>query len=59
MIAAAERAMDDITKLVVSLTDLRHRKAVYRAMGEDIRGVHPVCTGLSVVALARLVTCPL
>ncbi|MCZ8332828.1 MAG: RidA family protein [Rhodobacteraceae bacterium] len=45
--------MEHVTKLVVFLTDVRHREAVYRTMGEYIRGVHPVCTGLVVVALAR------
>ena len=45
--------MAHLTKLVVYLTDVRHREAVYRTMGEYIRGVHPVCTGLVVVALAR------
>ena len=45
--------MEHVTKLVVYLTDVRHREAVYRTMGDYIRGVHPVCTGLVVVALAR------
>jgi enamine deaminase RidA (YjgF/YER057c/UK114 family) len=45
--------MGHVTKLVVYLTDIRYREAVYRTMGEYIRGVHPVCTGLVVVALAR------
>src|SRR5262245_7446487 len=45
--------MEQVTKLVVYLTDVRHREAVYRTMGEYIKGVHPVCTGLVVVALAR------
>jgi len=45
--------MEHITKLVVYLTDVRHREAVYRIMGEYIKGVFPVCTGLTVVALAR------
>jgi enamine deaminase RidA (YjgF/YER057c/UK114 family) len=31
-----------ICKVVVYLTDVRHREAVYRTMGEYIRGVHPV-----------------
>ena len=44
---------EHLTKLVVYLTDVRHRETVYRVMGEYIRGVHPVCTGLVVVALAR------
>jgi enamine deaminase RidA (YjgF/YER057c/UK114 family) len=45
--------MAHVTKLVVYITDVRHREAVYRTMGEYIRGVHPVCTGLVIVALAR------
>lgn len=45
--------MEHVTKLVVYITDVRHREAVYRTMGEYIRGVHPVCTGLVIVALAR------
>ncbi|MEL6997967.1 MAG: RidA family protein [Pseudomonadota bacterium] len=44
---------EHLTKLVVYLTDVRHREAIYRVMGEYIQGVHPVCTGLVVVALAR------
>jgi enamine deaminase RidA (YjgF/YER057c/UK114 family) len=45
--------MEHVTKLVVYLTDVRHREAVYRTMGDYIKGVFPVCTGLVVVALAR------
>ena len=45
--------MGHVTKLVVYLTDVRHREAVYKTMGEYIKGVYPVCTGLVVVALAR------
>ena len=45
--------MTHVVKLVVYITDIRHREAVYRTMGEYIKGVHPVCTGLVVQALAR------
>ena len=45
--------MMHLTKLVVYLTDIRHREPVYKVMGEYIKDVHPVCTGLVVVALAR------
>ena len=45
--------MEHVCKVVVYLTDIRHREAVYRTMGEYIKGVFPVCTGLVVVALAR------
>lgn len=49
----AGSSMDDLCKLVVYLTDIRHREAVYRTMGSYFKGVHPVCTGLVVTALAR------
>ena len=42
-----------LCKLVVYLTDIRHRQAVYQTLGGYIAGIHPVCTGLVVVALAR------
>ena len=45
--------MEHLVKVVVYLTDIRHREAVYRTMGEYIKGVHPVSTGLVVQALAR------
>ncbi|MEM9358285.1 MAG: RidA family protein [Pseudomonadota bacterium] len=45
--------MSHLVKLVVYITDVRHREAVYRTMGEYIKGVHPVSTGLVVQALAR------
>lgn len=53
LVCEAGGRIEHLTKLVVYLTDVRHREAVYRTMGEYIRGVHPVCTGLVVVALAR------
>ncbi|MBM4101661.1 MAG: RidA family protein [Phycisphaerae bacterium] len=46
-------SMEHLCKLVVYLTDVRHREPVYRTMGEYFKGVHPVCTGLVVTALAR------
>ena len=65
--AQAERVMDnielllgecgarpaDVCKVVVYLTDIRHREPVYRVLGRRLRGVFPVFTGLVVVALAR------
>jgi enamine deaminase RidA (YjgF/YER057c/UK114 family) len=45
--------LDDIVKITVYLTDIRHRKAVYQAMGHWLKGVHYVSTGLVVSALAR------
>lgn len=45
--------MEHLVKVVVYITDVRHREAVYRTMGEYIKNVHPVSTGLVVQALAR------
>ncbi|WP_101068663.1 RidA family protein [Roseovarius salinarum] len=53
LIQEAGGGMEHLVKLVVCLTDVRHREAVYRTMGEYIRGVHPVSTGVVVQALAR------
>lgn len=44
---------EDLVKVVVYITDTENREVVYRTMGEYIRGIHPVSTGLVVVALAR------
>lgn len=53
LIGEAGGGMEHLAKLVVYLTDIRHREPVYRVMGEFVSGVHPVCTGLVVQALAR------
>ena len=53
LIEEAGGNMTHLVKVVVYITDVRHREAVYRAMGEYIKGVHPVSTGLVVQALAR------
>ena len=45
--------MEHVVKIVVYITDVRHREAVYRTMGSYLKGVHPVSTGLVVNALAR------
>ncbi|WP_305967705.1 MULTISPECIES: RidA family protein [unclassified Mameliella] len=53
LVEEAGGEMSHVVKLVVYITDVRHREAIYRVMGEYIKGVHPVCTGLVVQALAR------
>jgi enamine deaminase RidA (YjgF/YER057c/UK114 family) len=53
LIEEADGKMEHLVKIVVYITDIRHREAVYRTMGEYIKGVHPVSTGLVVQALAR------
>ena len=53
LIEEAGGTIEHLVKVVVYITDIRHRESVYRTMGEYIRGVHPVSTGLVVQALAR------
>ena len=53
LIEEAGDEMAHLVKVVVYITDVRHREAVYRTMGEYIQSVHPVSTGLVVQALAR------
>ena len=53
LIEEAGGSMEHLCKVIVYLTDVRHREAVYKTMGEYIRGVHPVSTGVVVTALAR------
>jgi enamine deaminase RidA (YjgF/YER057c/UK114 family) len=45
--------MDQICRIVVYLTDISYRDAVYRSMGDYMKGVHAVSTGIVVSALAR------
>ncbi|MDQ0511651.1 RidA family protein [Ancylobacter amanitiformis] len=45
--------LSHICRVVIYLTDIRHREAVYQEMGKWLKGVFPVSTGLVVSALAR------
>jgi enamine deaminase RidA (YjgF/YER057c/UK114 family) len=53
LIEEAGGSIEHLVKIVVYLTDVRHREAVYRTIGQYIGDVHPVSTGLVVQALAR------
>lgn len=53
LLGEAGSELGHIVKVVVYLTDIRYRAAVYRAMGKWLKGVFPVSTGLVVPALAR------
>lgn len=53
LIEEAGGTMEHLVKVVVYITDVRHRESIYRTMGEYIKGVHPCSTGLVVQALAR------
>lgn len=49
----AGSCMDHVCRIVVYLTDIRYREAVYQEMGKWLKGVHPCSTGIVVPALAR------
>lgn len=53
LLTEAGATLQDICKVVIYLTDVRYREAVYRVVGKWLRGVHPVSTGIVVSALAR------
>jgi enamine deaminase RidA (YjgF/YER057c/UK114 family) len=49
----AGASLEHLVACTIYLTDVRHREPVYRVLGERLRGVYPVFTGLVVSALAR------
>jgi enamine deaminase RidA (YjgF/YER057c/UK114 family) len=53
LLAEAGAKVEDICKITIYITDPRYREAVYRKIGEHLKGVYPVSTGLVVQALAR------
>lgn len=53
LLEEAGSELSHICRIVVYLTDIRHREAVYREMGVWLKGVFPCSTGLVVQALAR------
>lgn len=53
LLEEAGSEMSHICRIVVYLTDIRYREAVYVEMGKWLEGVFPCSTGLVVPALAR------
>ena len=53
LIKEAGGEMKHLVKIVVYITDIKNREAVYRTIGKYTKGIHPVSTGLVVSALAR------
>jgi enamine deaminase RidA (YjgF/YER057c/UK114 family) len=53
LLSEAGARLDEICKIVIYLTDIRYREAVYGVVGRWLRGVHPVSTGIVVSGLAR------
>lgn len=53
LLEEAGAEMEHICKIVVYVTDIRYREAVYQAMGKWVKDIHPCSTGIVVPALAR------
>ena len=53
LIKEAGGEMKHLVKIVVYITDIKNREAVYRTIGQYTKDVYPVSTGLVVSALAR------
>ncbi len=53
LLGEAGSCLAHICRIVVYLTDIRHRDDVYQEMGARLAGVFPCSTGLVVQALAR------
>ena len=53
LLEEAGTTMEAVCRIVVYLTDIRYREAVYQEMGKWLKGVHPCSTGIVVSAIAR------
>jgi enamine deaminase RidA (YjgF/YER057c/UK114 family) len=53
LLKEAGAELSHICRIVVYLTDIRYREAVYREMGNWLKGVFPCSTGIVVQAFAR------
>jgi enamine deaminase RidA (YjgF/YER057c/UK114 family) len=53
LLGEAGAKLEHICKITIYLTDPRFREAVYRTIGNRLKGVYPVSTGIVVAGLAR------
>ena len=53
LIKEAGGEMKHLVKIVVYITNIKNREAIYRIIGQYTKGIYPVSTGLVVCALAR------
>ena len=52
LIEEAGGSMNHLVKIVVYITNIKNREVIYQVIGEYIKNVHPVSTGLVVERLA-------
>jgi enamine deaminase RidA (YjgF/YER057c/UK114 family) len=53
LLGEAGSSVEHICKLTIYIVDPRYREAVYRTIGQHLKSVFPVSTGIIVSALAR------
>ncbi len=53
LLREAGARLEDICKVVVYVTDIRHREPAYGVIGRWLRGVYPCSTGVVISGLAR------
>jgi enamine deaminase RidA (YjgF/YER057c/UK114 family) len=53
LLEEAGSRLEDICKITIYIIDPRYREPVYRKVGEYLKGIFPVSTGIVVSALAR------
>ena len=53
LLEEAGGSMEHLCRVVIYLTDIRHREAAYQEIGKSLKGIHPCSTGIVVSALAR------
>ena len=53
LLEEAGSRLEDIVKIVIYITDRAYRDPVYQVVGQWLKGVYPVSTGLIVQGLAR------
>ncbi len=53
LIEEAGGSMSHLVKIVVYITDIKNREPIYRVIGQYVKDVYPVSTGLVVERLAR------
>lgn len=53
LLREAGSKLEDICKITIYIVDPRYREPVYRVVGNWLKGVYPVSTGLVISALGR------
>ena len=53
LLVEAGSSLEEVCKITIYLTDPKDREAVYLAVGQSLKGIFPVSTGVVVAGLAK------